>query len=78
MPDTRDTRAHDIRNLPAGRPPSPITDHIRSTTNNAPLLMYCSAPRPPCRAAYAMAKEFDINMSHGFKLDLAAKEWKAW
>ena len=28
--------------------------------------------------AYAMAKEFDININHGFNLKLAAQEWKTW
>ena len=28
--------------------------------------------------AYAMAKEFDINVNHGFNLPLAAQEWKTW
>lgn len=28
--------------------------------------------------AYATAKEFGINMNHGFKLEMAAQEWKAW
>ena len=28
--------------------------------------------------AYAMAKEFDINLNHGFNLELAAQEWKTW
>jgi hypothetical protein len=27
---------------------------------------------------YCMAKEFNINVNHGFNLTLAAEEWKAW
>jgi hypothetical protein len=28
--------------------------------------------------AYCMAKEYGINLNHGFNLALAAREWKAW
>lgn len=28
--------------------------------------------------AYAMAKEYGININHGFNLKLAAQEWKSW
>jgi len=28
--------------------------------------------------AYSMAKEFKININHGFNLQLAAQEWKTW
>jgi hypothetical protein len=28
--------------------------------------------------AYVMAKKFNININHGFNLELAAKLWKKW
>jgi hypothetical protein len=52
-----------------------LTDFIKAVS---PLSDLISLDALSVFVAYCVAKQFNINLNHGFSLGLAAQEWKTW